>query len=1202
MKPVLLFLTILCSAFSFGQTILFTEDFETGSLNQFTAANNLNNLTWQTTTNRGSDSGHSSSNSAYFGDAVNFNYNSGEQELATLTSNAINVSGHNSIYLDFNYFLETQGANSFDLAFVQFSKNGTDFYTLIDNGNQGGLIQNTGGWQSVHIDIGQYGWSNFGGSNLYIRFVFNTFDGNNNGYEGFYIDDVVVTSTTSNSFSHIYQSSSDLKTAASILSNDGNYIYECGTILTSSLVTVFNLSKIDASTGSVIWSRTFEGGGVTNTSANDLIELDNGSIMVVGLAYGAPTYNSQSLFGVFSTDGNTIVNYTLYENSNSGGDPKNRFNCITKLNNGNIVIGGAYLTTLGDSKPLLLGISQSGSVIWSLPLDIAVTDDIIIIDVIATQDGGGVAVAEDDVYNGTRLIKFDLNGNVTWSKRYNSSIDLDNILQKSDGSYLATYTTSNSAGLLYIDSSGDPTAETWVSSGSNNLLEKINFIKETNDGGVIMTGYAEHSEQDLCMLVLKVDQFGEKEWSRVYGGDGEDVGVGVQELVSGDFIVSGYSSSFNFNSLSKGYQIKIDEFGNGVACEVDLPINLTIFNSTGKTGTDFLFSPTTQTFTTSTPGPMVSYASQLLSLDNYPTVSATAEALDCYSDEGEISISIYGGQSPFEYAWSNGSVSSINSNIDASIYTYEVEDAYGCRVLDSAFLVQPLPISTNLVVTNPLCNGGNDGAIDLAVFGGSPSYTFHWTNTENTEDLTNVSAGFYQVTVLDQNSCSKTVSTSVLEPSALSLAITSTNHISCNGLCDGSVTTVTSGGTVPYTYLWNDPLNQTTSTANNLCPNTYLLTATDANSCVAYANSMITEPEPLTVSFTTTGSECSLDNGTAQAQMDGGVMPYAYTWSSGGNSALETGLASGNYGLSIQDANGCGHSGTFTIDAYVPGVGICIITVDSTSQFNQVVWEKPVSTSIAGFKIYRNVAGSYDEVGYVPYANLSQFNDQTFGVDPNTTSYRYKISAVDICGGESDLSAFHETIHVTATEGLNGENNLIWDNYEGFTFVNYNILKDTTDNGIDDFYVADQLSDISFTWSDLNPEAYVNYVISIEPDATCTSTTRAQDHNASRSNKSSNAANIGETSQITEFTEEHLYVYPNPNTGKFTIAINLTKETALTYEIIDYSGKLILRNELIASEGENSYNVFLEDVETGIYFLRIQTDYGLIIKKFVVSK
>ena len=179
---------------------------------------------------------------------------------------------------------------------------------------------------------------------------------------------------------------------------------------------------------------------------------------------------------------------------------------------------------------------------------------------------------------------------------------------------------------------------------------------------------------------------------------------------------------------------------------------------------------------------------------------------------------------------------------------------------------------------------------------------------------------------------------------------------------------------------------------------------------------------------------------------------------------------------------------------------ICLISVDSTSTQNKVVWEKPVTAAIDSFMIYREFgSGSYGIVGSVPYDSLSQFYDNTVGVNPNITSYRYKISAIDTCGNESQLSDYHETMHLTTNVGISGEVNLIWDAYEGFSFSYYRILRDSTFSG--DWELLDSVTSSNFTYSDNNPPSIgAAYMIEVVAPGTCTST-KAVNHNSSRSNK-----------------------------------------------------------------------------------------------------
>jgi uncharacterized repeat protein (TIGR01451 family) len=161
-------------------------DFESGTQG-FTAGNVINTLTWQLTTHRGADAGHSPIGSFYFGNPATFNYQTGAQEGATLDSPPILV-GAAPQALTFQYFLATESSIGYDIASVLISSDaGTTWSTLLDNSLLGGLQRNTGVWRTAHVDI-----SSFAGDTVIVRFSFDTVDDFLNNYEGWYVDDVQI--------------------------------------------------------------------------------------------------------------------------------------------------------------------------------------------------------------------------------------------------------------------------------------------------------------------------------------------------------------------------------------------------------------------------------------------------------------------------------------------------------------------------------------------------------------------------------------------------------------------------------------------------------------------------------------------------------------------------------------------------------------------------------------------------------------------------------------------------------------------------------------------------------------------------------------------------------------------------------------------------------------------------------------------------
>jgi gliding motility-associated-like protein len=201
-----------------------------------------------------------------------------------------------------------------------------------------------------------------------------------------------------------------------------------------------------------------------------------------------------------------------------------------------------------------------------------------------------------------------------------------------------------------------------------------------------------------------------------------------------------------------------------------------------------------------------------------------------------------------------------------------------------------------------LCNGNSTGSIDLTVIGGTGTYTYSWNTTpvQTTEDLTNLQAGTYTVTVTDQSNCTTTATAVISEPTAPLLASTTQTNVLCNGNTTGSIDLTVTGGTSPYTYSWNTTPVQTTQDLSNLGAGSYTATITDDNGCSTTASVTITEPGALIatldgqINVTCFGG----NNGSVLITPSGGVGPYSI-------SPAQNNLIAGSYTFLATDNNGC---------------------------------------------------------------------------------------------------------------------------------------------------------------------------------------------------------------------------------------------------------------------------------------------------------
>ena len=142
-----------------------------------------------------------------------------------------------------------------------------------------------------------------------------------------------------------------------------------------------------------------------------------------------------------------------------------------------------------------------------------------------------------------------------------------------------------------------------------------------------------------------------------------------------------------------------------------------------------------------------------------------------------------------------------------------------------------------------ICFGGNDGTATVNPVGGTPGYTYLWSDGQTTQTANNLTAGNYTCTVTDANGCSFiTSSVNIIEPNIALTATTPTStNVNCFGGNDGTAIVTPNGGTPGYTYLWSD--GQTTAQATGLSPGSYNCQITDANGCIFIVPSVsITQP------------------------------------------------------------------------------------------------------------------------------------------------------------------------------------------------------------------------------------------------------------------------------------------------------------------------------------------------------------------------
>ncbi|WP_461305114.1 Ig-like domain-containing protein, partial [Aureisphaera sp.] len=317
------------------------------------------------------------------------------------------------------------------------------------------------------------------------------------------------------------------------------------------------------------------------------------------------------------------------------------------------------------------------------------------------------------------------------------------------------------------------------------------------------------------------------------------------------------------------------------------------------------------------------------------SVTATSTPVSCNGgSDGTATASISGGVGAFGYLWSPGGQTTQSiSGLTAGSYTVTVTDATTQCTSDFTVTVnEPSVLSSGIAVNNVPCFGDATGSLDLTVTGGTFPYTFLWSNGETTEDISNLTAGTYSVTITDANGCITTNSATVQQPDAPLSASSTFVDVLCNGDSTGSIDVTVTGGTAPYTYVWNT--GATTQDLADIPAGTYTLTITDANNCTLTEGPInISEPSTavsvvITKENATTAQGCN--DGEATANASGGTPPYTYQWSASAGSqttATATNLPQGTHSVVVTDANNCTIEQSVVIDC----TNTCdaIITIDN---------------------------------------------------------------------------------------------------------------------------------------------------------------------------------------------------------------------------------------------------------------------------------
>lgn len=322
------------------------------------------------------------------------------------------------------------------------------------------------------------------------------------------------------------------------------------------------------------------------------------------------------------------------------------------------------------------------------------------------------------------------------------------------------------------------------------------------------------------------------------------------------------------------------------------------------------------------------------------TLDVTITEVACYGDnDGSIIInSISGGVAPYTISWSNFGTGMEQTNLSPGVYIITITDSLNCSK-SFTYVIEEVPVFLiDPEVTQISCPGANDGRIVLNFEGGVPPITVVWEDDASAGvERNNLGPGTYTVTITDAVPCVITQSFTIFNIATLELTAVVTDALDCLNANSGAIDLFISGGTPPYQVNWSN--GSTTEDLQNIPPNTYHVTVTDANGCQVEGSWQVNRFAPLVVGVEE-DSEVDCDAGlvlrTFTAVASGGVPPYQFDWSSGTVSGRNNEImitdTSGLVILEVTDSLGC--TATYSFDVEIIELGYAGFEVSSFGYIN----------------------------------------------------------------------------------------------------------------------------------------------------------------------------------------------------------------------------------------------------------------------------
>ena len=712
--------------------------------------------------------------------------------------------------------------------------------------------------------------------------------------------------------------------------------------------------------GTINWSENI--GGANNDLGKSILVSQN-KTWIGGLTYSNDNDIPMNLGSGDIVFGNLDESHQLASVKVLGGNNLDQIIGLKTQPDGTIILVAntnstdVLQTGVGGATDILVcRLLPDGTIIWQTTLgsngvdkaaDLAINSrgDIIIVGSTFSSDFLDFKKGIKDGF----VVCINSNGNKIWGKRYGNgnysnfvACDVDhqdNILVTGTQGQISTVNSgingvyNDDIWVLKLDDAGE---ESWRKSFGGKENDYATDLISTLDGGVLITGNTVSFDGIVTSnfggkdaFALKLNSLGSREWSKGYGGSGDDVINKIAQDRVGQYWLVGQSTSSDIHIASnrggndawvlklkgKAPQLNV-ELGNPVeACEgeqifIDATIQFCdcqyIWSDGSNDAKRTLTAVSNTTLNVTVTDNSGSSTSDGITITVYkkPKFDLAGTDISCASgSDGMVEVTQIDAVFPLSYEWnllgagSNG----VLNNLSAGGYSLTLSDANNCTQTKEISLTEPSPMVINAETQNAICEGSN-GGIQLAVNGGNEPYNYIWEDGFNGSSISNIAAGTYAITVTDSNGCNEN-ETIVVNQSTDDFELEFAVSLNaCAGLNEGSIEILNTNRI--SSYQWSTGAN--TEMITSLFSGLYTLYYTTEDGCDGSQSFTISEPAPLEVETIVVNNDCaSASEGSIHLQISGGTGSYTMAWENGEVESTIENLSAGLYAVTISDRNGC---------------------------------------------------------------------------------------------------------------------------------------------------------------------------------------------------------------------------------------------------------------------------------------------------------